>query len=174
MLRVGSLQVHLSYGVLIAIAVLALVAVMGSSSHGNADLPRVIGLGALFWVSGWFVQSITYLSTCRLMGSPAFELSLGLLGVEVGPRRWPARRALLVALATIAALIVLGSFYRLIEGDFRLPQIVRSEQSIWSPPSIGFSKHDSIWRSAAWLCLAQPYSSSTRCPERWAGKSLAA
>ncbi len=155
LLRVGGIQFQASLGVAIAAVVLTLFAIAASRSAGNADVPRVVGLGALFWVSGWLVQAITYLSISRLMGSPASKLCLGVLGVEVGPRRWPASRALLVALATIAALIVLGSFYRLIEGGFRMPQIVRSDQSIWSAPSIGFAKHDSIWRTAAWLCWVQ-------------------
>ncbi len=155
LLRLGGFQIQASYGILIGAIGLTLFAVSVSRSAGNADLPRVVALGALFWTSGWLVQSVTFLATSRLMGSPAGELCLGVLGVELGPRRWPARHALLIALATIVSIIVLGSFYRLVEGGFRYPQIIRSDQSIWSAPSIGFTKHDSIWQSAAWLCWAQ-------------------
>ena len=155
LIRLGGVQIHSSYGVLITAIALPLFAFTLASSPGNAEMPRVVGLGVLFWLSGWMVQSVTYLSISRLTGSPAADLCVGVLGVELGPRRWPAQRALLVSLATMASMIVLGSVYRLIEGGLGDPPITRSDQSMWSAPSIGFAEHDSIWQSAAWLCWAQ-------------------
>ena len=102
-------------------------------------MPRVIGLGMLFWISGWLIQSVAFLSISRLTGSPTPELCLGVLGVELGPRRWPPRQELLVSLATIASMIVLGSFYMLM-ADALLDSPGDCVRSIdWSIPSLGFA-----------------------------------
>lgn len=153
--RFGGCQIRVSYAILVAAVVLALFALTVSESAGNADLPRVVGLGALFWCSGWLVQGLTYVLTTRLLGLTPWEVCLGMLGVEVGRCHWRPRHVLQISAVTVASLIVLGSVYGVIDGVFRLPSMLQSDTSIWTAPSLGFGKRDAIWKTAAWLCWAQ-------------------
>lgn len=153
--RLGGTRFSLSYLVFISAAVLFAVVLASSKQNGNEGLPRAAALGAALWVSGWVIQLITHVGVTRLLDLPLRHVSIGLLGVEGSPRNWPASRTLMTTLATIASLLVLGSFYRLVEGGFQMPVLSRAPTEVWATPSIGFEAEDSIWRTGAWLCWVQ-------------------
>lgn len=153
--RIGSLRLMLSYTIFFAIGILILVVLHVSRQPGNADLPRAALWGTLFWVSGWLLQAIVYNSVAWMLGRRMGSLTIGLLGVETTPVRWPARNSLIVSVATLTGLLVLGGFYRLVEGGFQVPIVAQPSESFWKLPSLGTTGLDSIWQTAAWLCFIQ-------------------
>ncbi|MGI9473565.1 MAG: hypothetical protein ACR2NZ_18630 [Rubripirellula sp.] len=153
--RIGRLRLSLSYTVFFALAILVLVVLNVSRQPGNADLPRAALWGTVFWLSGWLVQGVVYYWVARMLGRRMSVLTIGLLGVETSPVRWPARNALIVSIATLTSLLVLGGFYRLVEGGFQMPVLSQPGEPIWKLPSIGLGKLDSIWQTATWLCFVQ-------------------
>ncbi|MFK8114035.1 MAG: hypothetical protein AB8B91_17665 [Rubripirellula sp.] len=154
--RIAGTSVGLSYSVFFAAAIVVAVVLISARQPGsNSDLPRAAGLAVAFWCSGWLVQWITHFGVTRILGLPMRHVSIGLLGVDGAPRNWSASRTLMTALATVASLLVLGSLYRLVEGGFQMPVLSRSPTNSWVTPSIGFTEHDSIWKSGAWLCWVQ-------------------
>lgn len=155
LLRIGTFSIGVSYGVLIALFALLVVTAIASAAPGNSELPRVAALGFLFWVSGWLIQSLTFLAASRVVGLRQPGLTLGVLGVEMEPRPCRPQGALLLSLATATSLIVLATLYRLLEAEAQPTFSRGNASSIWFAPSFGFSKHDSIWRTAAWLCWVQ-------------------
>jgi hypothetical protein len=64
--------------------------------------------------------------------------------------------------------------FRLIEGGFRMPVLLPASSDAWTAPSIGFADHDSIWRSAAWLCFAQAVFQMYPLPRTMGRQMLAA
>lgn len=153
--RLAGTRLGLSYTVFLAAAIVFAVALTFSGRPGNADLVHVTALGAAFWISGWLVQSVTYFALTWLLRLPLSHLSIGLLGVEAAPRNWSATKTLTMALGTLASLLLLGSFYRMVEGDFQMPVLSPAPAQPLAAPSIGFTSPDSIWWSAAWLCWVQ-------------------
>jgi len=152
----GGIRWWISYSVPIGFAIVALAVAMGTfGPGGTSDLPGSAALATGFWVSGWLAQSIAFVVLCRLFGSPTGTLRIGLLGVEALPRIWAAHRALIVAVGTILPLLILGMFFRWVEGGFRVPQLAPADDAVWSPPSVGFKSHESIWLTGAWLCWVQ-------------------
>lgn len=148
-------NLYLSYGIFFAAAVVVAVGLVSRSQPGNSDLPRVVALGCVFWIAGWTVQLATHALVATLMGLRLGSLALGVFGIESAPRLWPASRTLIVSIATITSLLVLASFFRLVEGGFQMPVVSDAPENRWIAPSFGFTAHDSIWRSAAWLCCVQ-------------------
>jgi hypothetical protein len=154
--RSAGIQLRISSSVLLGAAALGGAAlVLAVATPGSADVPRIIALGVLFWVAGWLCQAATYVLASGLLGQHVSELSLGVLGVRVGPQRWEAWRGLVAALATLASLVLLGFLFWGIEAGNAQSPLIRADASDWTWPSIGFSEHDSIWKSAAWLCWSQ-------------------
>ncbi len=153
--RIFGTRLGLSYTVFIAAAIIFAVVVTVSGRQGNTGLVQATVLGVAFWVSGWLLQAVTHFLFAWLLGLRLSLLSIGLLGVESSPRNWSAPRALLVAFGTLASLLLLGGFYRLVEGGFQMPIISRVPDQPLTAPSIGFESFDSIWRSGAWLCWVQ-------------------
>ncbi len=140
--------------VLAAIAVVAVVAAM-TSRQGNADLPIVAAIGSGFWIAGWLVQVVSQLTICGVFGLRTPEITINLIGVESGPRRWLATQSLLVSLTSLAAMVIAGVLFWWVEGGFRTPVLTPTQPDFWSPPSIGLSSSDSIWRVGAWLFWVQ-------------------
>ena len=153
--RLGQTQLTLSYTVLFALAIVGVIVFYASRQPGNEDLPEAALWGILFWVSGWLMQATTYYWVARMVGRRMSCVSIGLLGVETTGIRWPARNALIVSLATLCSLLLLGGFYRLVEGGFQLPVMWQASESLWKLPSLGLGKLDSIWQTATWLCFIQ-------------------
>ncbi len=153
--RLAGTRLGLSYTVFFAAAIIFAVVLTFSGRPGNADLVRVTALGAAFWVSGWLVQALAYFVLTWLLGLRLSQLSVGLLGVESVPRSWSASRTLLTALGTLGSLLLLGGFYRLVEGGFQMPVLSPTPDQSLTAPSIGFDSPDSIWWSGAWLCWVQ-------------------
>lgn len=153
--RLAGVRLGFSYTVFLAAAILLPVVLTFSGRPGNADLIRVTGLGAAFWISGWLVQAVAYFLLAWVFGRRLSRLSFGLLGVETVPGRWSAVCSLTTSLGTLLALLLLGIFYRLVEGGFQLPVLAPSPQHSLTAPSIGFESPDSIWWSGAWLCWVQ-------------------
>lgn len=153
--RVAGIRVSFSYTVFFAAAVLVAAALSLAARPGNSDLPKSFLWGALFWVSGWLAQAITFSVSAHHSGSPLKHLNIGLIGVETMAGFASAVRAISISIATVSSLLMLGSFYRLVEGGFQLPSLASPTTPIWTAPSIGFRESDAIWRSAAWLCWVQ-------------------
>jgi hypothetical protein len=101
-------------------------------------------------------------------------LNIGLVGVEAAPRPWSPGRNLLVALSTVLSLVLLGACFRLVEGGFEFPALLPVGDRVWAPPSLGFETHDSIWRSAAWLCWLQAVFQAYPLPRTMGRQSLGA
>ena len=153
--HVWGVRLSLSYGVFIAAGILVAILLTNYGDPGTADLPKVFVIGSAFWLAGWAGQAFAYLGLCWFLRSPETQLSLGLVGVETRVRRWSASRALVVTLGTIVSLIVLGSFFRLIEGGFQVPTVSSSPAGNWVAPDFGRHSSDSVWRIGAWLCWVQ-------------------
>lgn len=151
----GHTRLNLSYGVIVATVVIVAVTMLVRGRSGNADLPRVVGLGVGFWVAGWAVQLIANVVATWFVGVRLGNVTLGVIGVESAPRRWTAVQSLIVSVSTITSLLLLGSFFRWVAGGFSMPVISNPVGGPWNAPSIGFDSHDSIWESAAWLCGLQ-------------------
>lgn len=150
--RLGGVRITLSYSVFFVAAILVAIVVQQSA---NNDLVHAVWMGIGFWLSGWLVQAVVQVGLSWALAVRLTHLSFGLVGVEALPRIWPASKSFLVGVASIVALLALGSFYRLVEGGFQLPTLAESPESIWVAPGIGLTANDSIWRAAAWLCWAQ-------------------
>ncbi len=153
--RVAGSKIALSYSVFFAAAILVAVVLSISARPENADLPRAAALGTAFWIAGWIAQLLVHFVVPRALKVQTSEINVGLVGVEASPRRWSATATLVVSISTIASLLLLGCFFRLVEGGFQMPVLSRPSSGPWAAPGIGFGTHDSLWRSAAWLCWAQ-------------------
>lgn len=153
--RLAGIRLGLSYTAFLAAGILIAVLLTFSGRPGNSDLIRITALGAAFWVSGWLAQIVAYCGLTWLLGLRMSRLSVGLFGVESIPRKWPAIGSLITSVGTIGSLLMLGVFYRLVEGGFQMPVLAPAPTHSLSAPSIGFESHDSIWWSGAWLCWVQ-------------------
>lgn len=161
----GGIGLNLSYGVFIAAAVIFSLTLMSRSAPGNSDLPRAAAIGVGFWVLGWLVQAVAFLLTAVGLGLSTRSLTIGLIGVESAPRRWTARRSLIVSIVTVGSLLFLGVFWRLIEGGFRMPQwdslaatpswLSRFDAQGFRPPPMEFNSRESVFRFGSWLCGLQ-------------------
>lgn len=153
---IGGVRCLISYSVPAGLLVLLGVVTFAADRPGStADLPPSAMLATAFWASGWVVQTAFFWGLSKLLGTPATYLRVGLLGVESMPRVWTVNQAGLVSIATLIPILLLGMFYRLIEGGFSMPQLAPAEQAVWLPPSVGLKSHESIWLTGAWLCWVQ-------------------
>ncbi|MDF1844051.1 MAG: hypothetical protein P1U77_21645 [Rubripirellula sp.] len=153
---IGGVRCLISYSVPAGLLVLLGVVTFAADRPGStADLPPSAMLATAFWASGWVVQAAFFWGLSKLLGAPATYLRVGLLGVESMPRVWTVNQAGLVSIATLIPILLLGMFYRLIEGGFSMPQLAPAEQAVWLPPSVGLKSHESIWLTGAWLCWVQ-------------------
>ena len=155
--RLAGTRLSLSYAVFVAAAIVMAVVLTMAGRPASADLPRAAALGVGFWLAGWIVQAATHFALTWVFGLQMTHLNIGLIGVDATPRYWSAQRTLVICVGTVAALLLLGCFFRLVEGGFQLPVLSRSSDRIWTVPSIGFASYDSIWRTGAWLCWVQAF-----------------
>ena len=153
--RLFGTRVCLSYSVMVALAVLISVVINVSRQPGNSDLPRVALFATMGWVTGWLVQGIVYAGVSLASGVRLGHLTIGVLGVESVPRCWTGRVAFLVSVSAVMAGVLLGCFFRLVEGGFQFPTIGNTGDAIWQLPSVGLGEVDSVWRTATWLCFMQ-------------------
>lgn len=153
--RLRGRSIHVSYSVFLVAAAVLGVALNEALRGSFNEVVNALTIGVLFWLSGWVIQSAAFTVIGRLVGSPINRLSLAPFGVKTFPRAWSPSSALAVSLGTIASLILLGTLYRVIAGDFPIPMPASEPGSIWTPPSIGLTKHDSPWLAGAWLCWIQ-------------------
>ncbi|TWU48214.1 hypothetical protein [Rubripirellula reticaptiva] len=156
----GGMQLNLSYGIFVAAGIVLTVVMIAKSQPGNSDLPKAALLGTMVWVSGWVVQSIVHTFTVLGCGLSVGELTVGLIGVETSPRRWPPKRALVVTLSTMGSLVVLAMVFRLIGGGFQIPTLSDDSAGslvtgLFAMPSLGMAAPDAMWKAAAWLCSLQ-------------------
>lgn len=153
--RRGEFEFRLARNVIVASAAVFIVAIIGPFSAGNSDLPWVVLAAAMCWLSGWVVQALVYLATGHVAGSPPHVVTVGVLGVELEPRRWDPLGALLTLMATVLAVVLLGAFYLFLDQLGHDPSKLRREPAGWSFPSFGFGRYDSPWQASAWLCWCQ-------------------
>lgn len=153
--RFGGRTVTVSYSVFLVAAVVLGVALNEALSGSGQDVAAATAIGVVFWISGWAIQSFSYASIARLIGSPIRHLSIGPFGIKAFARMWSPSGALAVSLGTIASLVALGSLYRLVEGGFQVPGLGSEPESLWTMPSLGMTKNDSPWLAGAWLCWIQ-------------------
>jgi hypothetical protein len=164
----------LSYTVLFALAVLVGVVINVSRQPGNADLPRVAAFATFAWLSGWLVQVLTYGAVAWGSGYRLRGFTIGVLGIETVAHRWHARVAFFTGLAASMSLILLGCFYRLVDGGFQVPSIEVPTDPIWELPSIGLGEVKSVWRTASWLCFVQAIGQMFPLPRTLGRQMLAA
>ncbi len=156
---IGKTQLNVSYSIFIAASILLTVVLIAKGQPGNADLPRAAMIGVAIWIAGWITQVLVHAMFAWVCELSVPTLTLGMVGVETMPRSWPARSALAVTLGTITSLVALAIAFRLIEGGGRLPVLSSGGADVmtelFSPPSLGMTAADSMWRAAAWLCSLQ-------------------
>ncbi len=156
---ISGLKLYLSYGVFVAAAVLVGVLVIVrdnvGTAGGNSDLTSVTLIGLAFWLVGWLVQLTVYGFYRFVFGVPIESVTIGILGVESRPRDWDARTALIVSTSSLLAVVSIGMLIvaaeQLINHTNPWPRMF----SVWSAPSFGLSRSDSIWLGGAWLCWIQ-------------------
>lgn len=145
-----------SYAVPIGLGILTLWVVVSTFRvGGTADLPPSAAAATAFWASGWVVQALAFFSLRGLVGLRTPWLRLGLLGVETSPQKCLPWQAFVVSVGTVVPILLLGMFYRLVEGGFQMPVLEPADTTEFMPPSIGFKQHESIWLTGAWLCWFQ-------------------
>jgi hypothetical protein len=172
--RLGPTRLSLSYAVFFSAAIVAAIILAVWVRPNNGDLPRAALVGVAFWIGGWMIQLVTHLLTAWLLGLRTSRLNIGLIGLEAAPRPWPAAKTMVVSLCTIVSLLLMGILFRLIEGDFRMPVLSRVPRELWRAPSIGFTPHDLMWRSGAWLCWIQCLFQMYPLPRTMGRQTLAA
>jgi len=164
----------LSYTVLLALSVLVGVVIIASRLPGNSDLPRVTTLAMCAWLSGWIAQVLAYgavawASDYRLRG-----FTVGMLGLETVAHRWHPRVSFFTGVAALMSVVLLGCFYRLVDGGFQVPSIEVSTDPIWELPSIGLGEAEAVWRTASWLCFVQALGQMVPLPRTLGRQMLAA
>lgn len=167
-------RLNLSYTVFLALAIMVAVVINVSRQPGNADLPRVAVFATFAWLSGWIVQTLSYAAVAWGSGYQLRGFTIGVLGVETVVQRWHARIAFLTGVAAAMSLILLGCFYRLVDGGFQVPSIEVPSDPIWELPSIGLGQLDSVWRTASWLCFVQAIGQMFPLPRTLGRQMLAA
>ncbi len=174
LLRLRWLRVRLSYTVLLALAILVGVVINVSRQPGNVDLPGVAVFGTFAWFSGWMIQILAYGAVAWGSGYRVRGFTVGLLGIETAPHHWQARVAFFTGVAAAMSLILLGCFYRLVDGGGQVPSIGASSDPIWQLPSIGLGEVESVWRTASWLCFMQAIGQMFPLPRSLGRQILAA
>ena len=155
LLRSRWFRFSLSYTVLIALAVLVAVVINVSRQPGNTDLPKVAVFATFAWLSGLIVQVLAYAAVAWGSGYQLRGFTVGVLGIETVAHRWHARVAFVTGVAALMSLVLLGCFYRLVDGGFQVPIIVVPTDPIWELSSLGLGEVESVWRTASWLCFVQ-------------------
>ena len=173
-LRLRAFRVSLSYTVFLALAILVGVVINVSRQPGNADLPGVAVFATFAWLSGWIVQMLAYLVVASGSGFRLRGLTVGVLGLETVAHRWPARVAFFSGVAASMSLVLLGCFYRLVDGGFQVPSIEVPTDPIWQLPSLGLGQVESVWRTASWLCFVQALGQMIPLPRTLGSQLLAA
>jgi hypothetical protein len=179
LIRSRWVRFSLSYTVFLAMAVLVGVVINVSRQPGNADLPKVAGFATFAWLSGWIVQVLTYGAVAWGSGYRMRAFTVGVLGIETISKRWDARVAFLTGVAASMSLVLLGCFYRLVDGGFQvpsieLPSIEVPTDPVWELSSIGLGEVDSVWRTASWLCFVQAIGQMFPLPRTLGRQMLAA
>ncbi len=153
---IGPISLSLSYSVPIGLVIVIIAVALGAFAPGTTtDWVPSAAAATGFWITGWLIQGVTYFGLAHGPGRSPTVIRVGILGVELSPRVWSARRALSVGFAIVMSILSLGMFYRWVEGDFRIPQWTLSEPLNLTPPGLGFKSHESVWATAAWLCWVQ-------------------
>lgn len=160
LIRSRWVRVNLSSTVFLALAILVVVVISVLRQPGNADLPKVAVFATLAWLSGWVLQGFAYGLVGWGSGYRVRGFTIGVLGIETVARHWHARVAFLTGLAASMSVVLLGCFYRLVDGGFQVPSIeVPSIEvpidPIWQLSSVGLGEVESVWRTASWLCFLQ-------------------
>ena len=163
--RIGGTQIHVTYSVFVAMAVLTAIIASATPREGNADLPLVTLIGVAFWVGGWIVQTVGALAMGSWMRCTPASLTIGPWGVEATPRPWTASQSLAMIAATlmpvlILATVILSIDYVLmgragIHGAENITLWVRNWVTAWTVPSLGLTSADSPLQTGGWLCLVQ-------------------
>jgi hypothetical protein len=174
LLRTRRFSLSLSYSVFLALAVLIGVVVNVTRQPGNADLPTVALFASLAWVSGWLVQSLAYSVVAWGSGHRIRSVTIGVLGIETVPQRWHARVAFVTGVSALMGSVLLGCFFRLVDGGFQVPIMEVPSDPIWQLPSIGLGEVESVWRTASWLCFVQAIGQMCPLPRTLGRQMLAA
>ena len=174
LLRSRWFRFNLSYTVFLALAVLVGVVINVSRQPGNADLPQVAVFATFAWLSGWVVQVLAYGAVAWGSGYRLRGFTVGVLGIETVAQLWRARVAFVTGVAASMSLVLLGCFYRLVDGGFQVPSIEVPSDPIWELSSIGLGEVESVWRTASWLCFVQAIGQMVPLPRTLGRQMLAA
>ena len=174
LIRSRWVRFNLSYTVVLALVVLLVVVINVLQQPGNADVPKVAVFATLAWVSGWITQVLTYTLVGWASGYHVSSFTIGVLGIETVAHRWHARVAFLTGVTASMSLVLLGCFYRLVDGGFQVPSIEVTRDPIWQLSSVGLGEVESVWRTASWLCFVQVIGQMVPLPRTLGRQMLAA